>query len=163
MPSSSYYKIKNMLIFFSYFILFILGSTQSDMRRFTCCRVQLKCDGTQWRTGGGGGKWRGNWWMEWVASTLHTTSEHGVSNITTADAHTLAASSRLNWHPRWFIWPKDEIWFLRVYHHISNAVYIDEIPLHHVRMRQMFVWVLHTECKQPTTDLYSEPLTIISL
>jgi len=24
--------------------------------------------------------------MQWVASTLHTTSEHGVSNITTADA-----------------------------------------------------------------------------
>ena len=32
------------------------------------------------------GKWRGNWRMEWVASTLHTTSEHGVSGITTADA-----------------------------------------------------------------------------
>jgi len=32
--------------------------------------------------------------MEWVASTLHTTSEHGVSSITTADAHTSAASSR---------------------------------------------------------------------
>ena len=30
--------------------------------------------------------------MEWVASTLHTTSEHGVSSITTADAHTSAAS-----------------------------------------------------------------------
>jgi len=27
--------------------------------------------------------------LEWVASTLHTTSEHGVSSITTADAHTL--------------------------------------------------------------------------
>ena len=26
--------------------------------------------------------------MQWVASTLHTTSEHGVSSITTADAHT---------------------------------------------------------------------------
>ena len=26
--------------------------------------------------------------MELVASTLHTTSEHGVSSITTADAHT---------------------------------------------------------------------------
>jgi len=39
-------------------------------------------------------KWRGNWWMEWVASILHTTSEHGVSNITTADAQTSAASSR---------------------------------------------------------------------
>jgi len=42
------------------------------------------------------GKWRG---MEWVASTLHTTSEHGVSSITTADAHTSAASSRLDWRP----------------------------------------------------------------
>jgi len=36
------------------------------------------------------GKWRGNLRMEWVASTLHTTSEHGVSSITTADAHTSA-------------------------------------------------------------------------
>ena len=45
------------------------------------------------------GKWRGNWWMEWVASTHHTTSEYGVSSITTADAHTLVASIRLNWRP----------------------------------------------------------------
>jgi len=37
--------------------------------------------------------------MEWVASTLHTTSEHGVSSITKADAHTSAASSRLNLRP----------------------------------------------------------------
>ena len=43
------------------------------------------------------GKWRGNCRMQWVASTLHTTSEHGVSSITTADADTSAASSRLNW------------------------------------------------------------------
>ena len=40
--------------------------------------------------------------MERVASTLYTTSEHGLSNITTADAHTSAASSRLNWRPRQF-------------------------------------------------------------
>ena len=52
------------------------------------------------------GKWRGNWRMEWVASTLHTTSEHGISNITTADAHTSAAISRLNWRPRWFKWTR---------------------------------------------------------
>jgi hypothetical protein len=45
------------------------------------------------------GEWRGNWRMEWVASTFHTTSEHGVFSITTADAHTSAASSRLNWPP----------------------------------------------------------------
>ena len=39
--------------------------------------------------------------MEWVASsTLHTTSEHGVSSITTAVVHTYAASSRLGWGPR---------------------------------------------------------------
>ena len=48
------------------------------------------------------GKWRGNWRTEWVASILHTTSELGVSTITTADAHTSAASSRLNWCPRRF-------------------------------------------------------------
>ena len=33
------------------------------------------------------GKRRGNWRMEWVTSTLHTMSEHGVSSITTADAN----------------------------------------------------------------------------
>ena len=52
------------------------------------------------------GKWRGNWRMEWVASTLHTTSEHGVSSITTADAHTSAASGRLNWRPHRFKWTR---------------------------------------------------------
>ena len=52
------------------------------------------------------GKWRGNWRMEWVASTLHTASEHGVSSITTADTHTSAASSRLNWRPRRFKWTR---------------------------------------------------------
>jgi hypothetical protein len=34
-----------------------------------------------------------------IKYTLHTTSEHGVSSITTADAHTSAASSRLNLTP----------------------------------------------------------------
>ena len=48
------------------------------------------------------GKWRVNWWMEWVASTLHTSSECGVSSITTADKHASAAISRLNWRLRRF-------------------------------------------------------------
>jgi hypothetical protein len=55
------------------------------------------------------GKWRGNWRIEWVTSTRHTTSEHGVSCITiitTADVHTSAAGSRLNWRPRWFKWTR---------------------------------------------------------
>jgi hypothetical protein len=48
------------------------------------------------------GKWKENWQMEWVASTFHTTSERGVSSITTADVHNSAASSRLNWRSRRF-------------------------------------------------------------
>jgi hypothetical protein len=52
------------------------------------------------------GKWRGNWRMEWLASTLHTTSKHGVSSITTTDAHRLAACSRLNWRPFQFKWTR---------------------------------------------------------
>jgi len=57
------------------------------------------------------GKWRGNWRMEWVASTFHTTSEHGVSSITTADAHTSVVSSRLNWRPTdWFKWTRTFGW-----------------------------------------------------
>jgi len=56
------------------------------------------------------GKWRGNWRMQWVAITLHTTSEHGVSSITTADAHTSAASSRLNWRLRRFKWTRPFRW-----------------------------------------------------
>jgi len=62
------------------------------------CRGHLNCNDTHGDAREG--KWRGNWRMQWVASTLHTTSEHGVSSITTADAHTSAASSRLNRRPR---------------------------------------------------------------
>ena len=50
------------------------------------------------------GKWRENWRMEWVASTLHTPQKLGVSSITAADAHTSSASSRLNWRPCRFKW-----------------------------------------------------------
>ena len=50
------------------------------------------------------GKWRGNWRTEWLASNLHTTSELGVSSITSADAYSSAASSRLNWRSRRFKW-----------------------------------------------------------
>jgi hypothetical protein len=52
------------------------------------------------------GKWRRNWQIEWVASTVHTTSDHGISSITTAEAHTSAASSRLNWRPCRFKWTR---------------------------------------------------------
>ena len=63
---------------------------------FVCAnssRVQLKCDATRWRTGG---EVKGKLANGVGASTFHTTSEHGVSSITTADAQNSAASSRLN-------------------------------------------------------------------
>jgi len=75
--------------------------------------------------------------MEWVASTLLTTSEHGVSSITTADAHTSAASSRLNWRLRHYKWTRPFCWktkfgFWCVCHHISTELYLpcdsDEPP-----------------------------------
>jgi len=44
--------------------------------------------------------------MEWVASTLHKTSEHGVPSITAVDAHTSAASRQLNWRPWRFKWTR---------------------------------------------------------
>ena len=50
-------------------------------------RVQLKCDGTRCRTGGE---------VKGKLANAVGTSEHGVSSITTADAHTSAVSSRLN-------------------------------------------------------------------
>jgi len=77
------------------------------------------------------GKWRGNWRMEWVASTLHTTSEHGVSSITAADAHTSAASGQVTWRPhrlarfaetRSLFFFSSFFFFFRVCHHLSNAV-----------------------------------------
>jgi len=74
---------------------------------------------------------------EW--STLHTTSEHGVSSITTADAHTSAVSIQTNWPPPPHLnglvhFAKGKIWLLRVCHHISNAVY--SVPSHFKRSLQ---------------------------
>jgi hypothetical protein len=54
----------------------------------------------------GRGSEGGNWRIERVASTLHTTSEHGVSSIIAADAHTSAVSSRLNWRHCRFKWSR---------------------------------------------------------
>jgi hypothetical protein len=102
------------------------GSLVSGMVRSEGYTVRLKPDGKRWHREG---KWRGKWRMEWVTSTLHTTLEHGVSSITTADGHTSTLSSWLNWRPRRFKWTrpfrrKTKSGFLRVCHHISNAVYI---------------------------------------
>ena len=69
-------------------------------------RVQLKCDGTRWRTGGEVKGKLVNGVGSQYSSTLYATSELCVSTITTADTHTSTASSRLNWRPRRFKWTR---------------------------------------------------------
>ena len=86
------------------------------------------------------GKWMGNWRMEWVASTLHTTSEHGVPSITTADVHTSAASSRLNWRP-----PAD-------LNGLANAVG-SQYSSHYLGTwctQHYYRWCAHLGCQQST-------------
>jgi hypothetical protein len=83
-----------------------MWSIQLAFLHFAVCRIL----DSSWNVMAHGdaleGKWRGNWRMGWVASTLHTTSEHGVTSITTSDAHTSGASSRLNWRPCRFKWTR---------------------------------------------------------
>ena len=84
-----------------HYLWYINGNNFSSVIDFACKRSVVDFSWNVMAQGDAReGKWRGNWRMECVASTLHTTSEHCVSSITTADAHTSAASSRLNWRPR---------------------------------------------------------------
>ena len=66
-------------------------------------RVRWKRDGTRWRTGG---EVKGKLANGVGSQYCHTTSERGVSSITTADAHASAASSRPSWRPHWFKWTR---------------------------------------------------------
>ena len=59
-------------------------------------RVCFKPDGTRWRTGY---EVKGKLANGLGSQYFHTASECGVSSITNADAHTSAASSRLNYSP----------------------------------------------------------------
>jgi hypothetical protein len=99
------------------------------------------------------GKWRGNWKMEWVAITLHTTSEHDVSSITTVDAHTSAASSRLNWRPRWFKWTlpfrrKTNSGFCAcaITFQLTSNIYIVHLLVKHNRSLQNARYTLYQDC-----------------
>ena len=67
----------------------------------TMGRARSEPGGTRWRKGGEV-KWK---LANGVGSQYsHATSERGITSITKADAHTSAASSRLNWRPHRFEW-----------------------------------------------------------
>ena len=59
--------------------------------------------GTRWRTGG---EVKGKLANGVGSQYSHAISERGLSSITQADAHTSAASSRLNWRPHRFKWTR---------------------------------------------------------
>jgi hypothetical protein len=65
--------------------------------------LHSECDGTRWCMLG---EVKGKLATGVGSQYSYTTSQCSVSNITTADAHTSAASSRLNWLPRWFKWTR---------------------------------------------------------
>jgi hypothetical protein len=70
-------------------------------------RLQLKCDGTRWRTGGEvTGKLANGVGSHYPSHYLTHTSELSAYSITTADAHTSAASSRMIWRLHQFKWTR---------------------------------------------------------
>ena len=66
-------------------------------------RARSEPGGTRWCTGG---EVKGKLVNGVGSQYSHAISECGVSSITQADAHTSAASCRLNWHPHRFKWTR---------------------------------------------------------
>ena len=88
---------------------------------------------------------------------LHSTSEHGVSSITTADAHTSAASSRLNWCPRRFKWTRSVSHERRdlVSAHVPSHFKRSQRTVHHAEFsssNQPYIhWIMNTQDTQSAT------------
>ena len=66
-------------------------------------RARSESGGIRWRTGG---EVKGKLANGVGSQYSHATSERGISSITKADAHTSAASIRLNWRPHRFEWTR---------------------------------------------------------
>jgi len=71
------------------------------------------------------GKWRGNWRMEWGSQF----SSHYRGTWCMQHYYHWWRTPRLPAVDS-SVSPKDEIWFLRVFHHVSNAVYPPTILYH---------------------------------
>ena len=102
----------------------------AEINSLWCCRVQLKCDGTRWRAGGEAkGKLANGVCSQYSSHYLGTRciqhyyrwwAHHGCQLSTELTPLPIKMDSS--------VWPKDEIWFLRVCHHISDAVYLLFLP-----------------------------------
>ena len=81
-------------------VIMLCGAYSSLIYQTPRVRIlRSEYDGTRWRTGG---EVKGKLANGVGSQYSHTTSQRGVSTITNADAHTSAASSRLNRLPRRF-------------------------------------------------------------
>ena len=78
---------------------FAVGDGKIQLSYLRRCRTRSEPGGTRWRTGG---EVKGKLADGVGSQYSHATSEGGVSNITQADVHTSAASSRLSWRPHRF-------------------------------------------------------------
>jgi len=83
--------------------VFILSSVAC----LSVCRMETESDSTRRSTGG---EVKGKEANGVGSQHSCTVSEHRLSSITTADAHTSAASSRLNGHPRQYKWTRPFRW-----------------------------------------------------
>ena len=91
-----------------------------------CLRVQLKCDGTRWRTGGEvkgklangvGSQYPSHYLGTWCIQHYYRWCAHlGWPVVNWTDA-----PRRVKWTRQFRL--KDEIWFLRVCHHVSTGLY----------------------------------------
>ena len=108
----------------------ILNNNDSTNGRISpsikCVRVQLKCDGTRWRTGGEvKGKLKNGVGSQYSSHYLGTWCiQHYYRWCTQLGCQ---QSTELTPPPIWMdssVSPKDEIWFLRVCHHISTGLYL---------------------------------------
>ena len=123
--------LSSMYLFIYFPSLYVSSNPVFIIRRINCIntssgRARSEPGGTRWRTGG---EVKGKLANGVGSQYSQATSERGKSSITKADAHTSAASSRLNWRPPpiWMdssVSGKDEIWFLRVCHHVPHELYI---------------------------------------
>ena len=82
---------------------FLPWNTGSGISHSKSVRARSEPSGTWWRTVG---KVKGKLANGLGSQYSHAISECGVSSITEADAHTSAASSRLNWRPHRFKWTR---------------------------------------------------------
>ena len=117
-------------------VCFFLGLYSSDNLPISvtlqlCCRLQLKCDGTRWRTGGEmKGKLADGLGSQYPSHYLGTRCiQHYYRWCRTprlpAVDWTDAPTGRFKWTRQFRA--KGEIWFLRVCRHISTGLYLGNI------------------------------------